>query len=211
MKLRILIGTVLGTVVAFAYGFITWAALDLWADKLQSAPMDVDMGALVNKFPEDGGYYFPPFDKEAFKNAGKSDPDAAKRIWDEYEAAHIKGPVGVILVRKSGRPTMETSTFVSSVGMDALCALLMAFFVAGTACPSWAGRWTYGVMVALFAAIVANANDLNWFAFPTKYVLYDMADLFLKWTIASAVIACVVGGSRSCPFHKESAGLPAAV
>jgi hypothetical protein len=64
-------------------------------------------------------------------------------------------------------------------------------------------------MIALFAAVVANANDLNWFAFPTKYVLYDMADLFLKWTFASAAIACVVGGSRSCPFHKESAGLPA--
>jgi hypothetical protein len=199
MKLRILIGTIVGTVVAFTYGFVTWAVLDLWADKIQSMPPSVDMGALVSKLPADGAYHFPGFDKEAAKG------DAAQALWDQYEVEHEKGPIGLLLVSKQGKPSMGASTFISSLGMDAVCALLMAFFVAGTACPSWPGRWTYGVMVALFAAVASNSSDLAWFDFPSKYVLYDMADLFLKWTVASAAVAAVVGGSKSCPFH---AGAP---
>ncbi|MFO0783191.1 MAG: hypothetical protein U0636_05870 [Phycisphaerales bacterium] len=209
MWTRIIVGSLAGTVVAFLYGFITWAVLDLWGGKIHTVPLDMDMGALVVRaLPEDGMYAFPPFDKERLAKVGESSPEGQK-LAEEWEARYRQGPVGYVLVRKQGVEPMGPSTFVFSIGADFLCAFLMAFFVVGTACPSWAGRWTYGMLVAMFAALVANANDFSWMHFPASYVAYDMADIFLKWTIVSAAVAAAIKPTSACPFHRAPAGAAA--
>jgi hypothetical protein len=101
-------------------------------------------------------------------------------------------------------PVMSAGTFACSIGFDLIGAGFMAFFLAATACPSWAGRWMYGVMIAAFGALAANGADASWFHYPAGFVLYDIADLFLKWTTVSAVVALVVAPAATCPFHRAA-------
>lgn len=209
MRTRILIGTVVGTVVAFLYGFTTWAALGLWDGKIQSVPAGSTLAeSFAAQVVADGAYSFPPHDKARYEELAASgrpeDAAAAKAMRTAFEAAHEHGPVGMVIIRKQGMPVMSAGTFACSIGFDLLCAGFMAFFIAATACPSWAGRWMYGVMIAAFAAMVANASDVSWFHFPVNYVMYDIADIFLKWTTVSAAVALVVSPATSCPFHKAA-------
>lgn len=208
MRRRILLGTVVGTAVAFVYGFVTWAVLGLWDGKLLSLPPGHPAGTMVaESVVADGAYFFPPFDKErsqALRATGNPADEAAANAMDaEYEQAHQAGPVGMVILRKEGAPTMGAGTFACSIGFDLICAGFMAFFLAATACPSWVGRWMYGVMIAAFGALAANGANASWFHFPANYVLYDIADLFLKWTTVSAAVALVVAPAATCPFHHS--------
>jgi hypothetical protein len=64
-------------------------------------------------------------------------------------------------------------------------------------CPSWAGRWVIGIVIALFAAMAANGPGLAWFQLPARWVYAGIADTFLTWTVATAVIAAVVRPKQS--------------
>ncbi|MBL9141030.1 MAG: hypothetical protein JNK53_04115 [Phycisphaerae bacterium] len=209
MRTRIAIGAVIGTVVAFFYGFVTWAVIGLWDGKIQSLPPQHDIGRMVaSEVLTDGAYFFPSFDtakSKALRASGTPEDAAAADAMDEaYEVVHRAGPIGMVIIRKEGLPVMGAGTFACSIGFDVICASLMAFFIAATACPRWVGRWMYGVMIAAFAALAANGANASWFHFPANFVLYDIADLFLKWTLVSAAIALVVSPAPPCPFHAAT-------
>ncbi len=198
-----------GTVVAFSYGLITWAAIGLWDGKMQSLPPQHDVGRMVaDGVLTDGAYFFPSFDQAKFRaltaSASAADQEQAKAMEAAYEIDHQAGPIGMVILRKEGLPVMSGGTFACSIGFDVICASLMAFFIAATACPSWAGRWLYGVMIAAFTALAANGADASWFHYPANFVLYDIADIFLKWTVVSAAVAVVVSPATTCPFHAAA-------
>lgn len=207
MRRRILLGTVVGTVVAFVYGFLTWAALDLWSGKVQSLPPQHPLLAVeANQVLVDGAYFFPPLEKgrvDQLRSTGRPEDaaqaDALEAAWTE---AHRRGPTGMLIIRKQGSEPMSAGVFACSIGFDVLCAGLMSFFLAATACPSWPGRWMYGLMIGAFAALAANGADASWFHYPANFVLYDAADIFLKWTTVSAAVALVVAPTTQCPFHR---------
>ena len=104
----------------------------------------------------------------------------------------MQGPVGVLLVRQQGKDPLAAGRYLTGAGYLAFCSFLMSVLMAGMRCPSWVGRWAIGMVIALFAAMVADGPDLAWFQLPARWVYMGIADTFLTWTVASAAIAAVV-------------------
>jgi hypothetical protein len=187
---RVILGTVLGALAAFAWAYVSWSAVRLYDWALEPLPADSALvDAIGRGAPRDGAYGFPGIDMQAL---GTMDAEQRARTVSEWREASQRGPVGVLLVRKQGRDPISAQRYLTAFGYMAFSAFLMSILMAGMRCPSWVGRWTIGMVIALFAAMAGDGPDLAWFQLPARWVYAGIADTFLTWTVASAVIAAVV-------------------
>jgi hypothetical protein len=190
MTRRIILGTIVGTLAAFAWAYVSWSGVRLYDWAVQPFTADAQLGQRIARaVTRDGAYAFPWIDVEEVRAA---DPAARKAAVDAWRERTMQGPVGVLLVRQQGKDPLAPQRYLTGAGYLAFCAFLMSVLMAGMRCPSWAGRWTIGMVIALFAAMAADGPDLAWFQLPARWVYMGIADTFLTWTVASAAIAAVV-------------------
>ena len=184
---QVVLGTIVGTVVAFGWAYVSWSSVRLYDWAIQ--PMPAEAVPMVGIPPRDGAYAYPWIDVDRLRSGTPEDRAAAVSEW----RSQVDGkPVGVLLVRTSGRDPISPSRYLTGAGYLALCAFLMSVLMASMRCPSWAGRWVIGVVIALFAAMAGDGPDLAWFQLPARWIYMGIADTFLTWTVASAAIAAVV-------------------
>lgn len=197
MLRRIVVGTLVGTLAAFAWAYVSWSGVRLYDWAVQPLAADAGLGPQIARaVPKDGAYAFPWIDVEAVREA---DPAARRAAVDAWREQTIQGPVGVLLVRQQGKDPLSPARYLTGAGYLAFCSFLMSVLMAGMRCPSWVGRWAIGMLIALFAAMAADGPDLAWFQLPARWVYMGIADTFLTWTVASAAIAAVVRPERGAP------------
>ena len=195
MVRRILLGTIVGALAAFAWAYVSWSAVRLYDWALEPLPADSALvDAIGRGAPRDGAYGFPGIDMQALSTM---DAEQRARTVSDWREASQRGPVGVLLVRKQGRDPISAQRYLTAFGYMAFSAFLMSILMAGMRCPSWVGRWTIGMVIALFAAMAGDGPDLAWFQLPARWVYAGITDTFLTWTVASAVIAAVVRPTRA--------------
>ena len=194
MVRRILLGTIVGALAAFAWAYVSWSAVRLYDWALEPLPADSALvDAIGRGAPRDGAYGFPGIDMQALSTM---DAEQRAQTVSDWREASQRGPVGVLLVRKQGRDPISAQRYLTAFGYMAFSAFLMSILMVGMRCPSWVGRWTIGMVIALFAAMAGDGPDLAWFQLPARWVYARIADTFLTWTVASAVIAAVVRPTR---------------
>jgi hypothetical protein len=175
---------VVGTLAAFAWAYFSWSAVRLYDWAVQPLPAEAEIAPMVaREVPRDGAYAFPWIAAGTLADAG---PDERRQAVEAWRARTLEGPVGILLVRGQGKDPLAPG------GYMAFCAFLMSALMASMRCPSWAGRWAIGMVIALFAAMAADGPDMAWFQLPARWVYMGIADTFLTWTVASAAIAAVV-------------------
>jgi hypothetical protein len=187
---RVILGTILGALAAFAWAYVSWSAVRLYDWAVQPLPAANELAPQIARaVPRDGAYAFPALDMDAVRAMPDAERAAAVTAWRQESE---RGPVGLVLVREHGRDPISAQRYLTAFGYMAFSAFLMSTLMAGMRCPSWAGRWVIGIVIALFAAMAANGPGLAWFQLPARWVYAGIADTFLTWTVATAVIAAVV-------------------
>jgi len=195
MLRRIILGTILGALAAFAWAYVSWSAVRLYDWAVQPLPAAGELAPQIARaVPRDGAYAFPALDMDAVRAMPDAERAAAVTAW---RAQSEHGPVGIVLVREHGHDPLSAQRYLTAFGYMAFSALLMSTLMAGMRCTSWAGRWVIGILIALFAAMAADGPGLAWFQLPARWVYAGIADTFLTWTVASAVIAAVVRPKRA--------------
>ena len=190
MLRRVVVGTLVGTLAAFAWAYVSWSGIRLYDWAVQPLAADAGLGPQIARaVPKDGAYAFPWIDVESVRG---SDPAARRAAVDAWRKQTMQGPVGVLLVRQQGKDPLAAGRYLTGAGYLAFCSFLMSVLMAGMRCPSWVGRWAIGMVIALFAAMAADGPDLAWFQLPARWVYMGIADTFLTWTVAAAAIAAVV-------------------
>jgi hypothetical protein len=187
---RVLLGTLVGAVAAFAWAYVSWSAVRLYDWAVQPLPAEAEVAPLVARaVPRDGAYAFPWIEAETLASAA---PDERRQAVEAWRTRTVEGPVGILLVRQHGKDPLSPGRYLTGAGYMAFCAFLLSALMASMRCPSWAGRWAIGMVIALFAAMAADGPDMAWFQLPARWVYMGIADTFLTWTVASAAIAAVV-------------------
>lgn len=194
---RIVIGSVLGAVVYFAWGMAAWMFLPLHMATIAGLPdEDVVTQALKDQNLKTGVYAVPWSDNE--------------EDWGDRESAwwkkHQSGPLYSIYYESGGENPMEPRLMAQGFAIDLLATLLAACLLwgaAGGCCNSYLRRVGFVLGLGIFVALIGHASYWNWMHFPTDYTVAFIIDVVAGWMLTGFVLAAIV---RPAPPTPAAAG-----
>lgn len=182
---RVLLGGILGSIVAFAWGFMSWMVLPWHTATIHRLTDEPELAqSLPSHADRHGVYAFPYW----------PDDPGDQAAMDEFLRRHKAGPVGMLIVSPTGRDPMSARTYIQSGAINLAGALLLALLMsqaAGTL-RNYLGRVGFAAVMGLFAGLVIWLPLWNWFDFPADFVAVNLADVTATWLAAGLVIAAVV-------------------
>lgn len=180
---RIVLAALCAAVAWFLWGVVAHMALSLGESSYRKLPNEAAVtAALASTTPEDGMYTFPWLD---------NGPGGEEASMDQYAEAYRKGPVGILVYRRTVAEMMPPSTLLKEFGAGFAASLVAALVLS---------RIQWGAFAAARAAGLAAlacwlSNDLSlwiWYGYPWSWVTSTLIEQVVGWSIAGAVIAFIV-------------------
>lgn len=174
-------GILIGTVVLFGWGFVSWMVLPWHNSTVKTMPEEqLISDTLKTVIPDPGFYFFP-----SHTNAAGVKDDVA---WTEK---YKKGPHGVVIFSPQGQEPMQPCNFLVEIAANLLIAAV-AMVLLSLCRDRVRGLIPRMVMVGALGLVVWAGSDLpywNWFGFPTDFsmvALWDHLVGFLLLGLAEA-------------------------
>lgn len=180
---RVIVGAILGTVVLYVWGMVSWMVLPWHNATMQPVPDEKNLVAQIeHKMPGAGLYYFPDWPE-----------DQSEQAMAAFNRRHERGPVGFI-IKAAGGPVMAPSVMATGALIDLIAAMIAAWllWLARGSLPTYAHRVGFLLLMGLFVGVVADATYWNWMHFPADYSVVMIADRGVAFLLAGLVIAILV-------------------
>jgi hypothetical protein len=183
----LLLGSLLGGLVVFAWSAISWMVLP-WHN-----PMMISFGneaavaqVLAENATTSGMYIMPGLPAGYDKLSGEAKKAADAEM--EQRGKTMGFFYGVVL--RSANFDMGKMMIVGFL-FDVLAALLVMMLVMKTGGMTYGGRVMFIVTVALAAAVMCVLPNWVWFHYPTMWAVVGMADVVIAWFLAALLMAKV--------------------
>jgi hypothetical protein len=191
---RVLLAGVVGAVVMFAWGFVSWVVLP-WHNMTFHTFDDAEAvsRAVADNTPRAGAYLLPPMPHGI--EGGPEAQKAAREVWTER---HRAGPIAFMIIRPQGAEPGAPIIFARGLGIGFLASVLAAAIL-WLALPRTRGFSDRMAVVALIGPVVAldaHATFWNYFYGPADYSLVMIADTIIRWLLAGAAIAAIIRPSE---------------
>jgi len=177
---RVLIAGLLGSVVLFIWGFISWAALPWHNATMPSLPNEeAVVESLRANVNTTAVYQFPGM---------PADDAESQQAWTEK---YKRGPYGILIYIAQGADPMAPQPFIGGFVLSLLTATLAAYLLSlgANKLTGYSQRVIFVTLLGVFAALVSHFSMWNWMHVPTGYSLVMAADLVIGWLLAGLVIA----------------------
>jgi hypothetical protein len=172
----LLLSSVLGALVAFVWGFISWTVLP-W-HKTLSFTNDAEVAEVVGKNAPEHGVYLLPGEK------GRD--QAAMADWQKRAAT---GPFMYAVVRPGTKEFSMARLLAGSFGIQFVGAFIISALLLTARPMAYAVRVLFVVLVVLSGGVLSHLPGWNWWETPTHSVLVELVDLAIAWALAGLVIA----------------------
>lgn len=174
---KIIIATLLGSVVMFVWAFVYHVALPTGAMGVNSLPTEEPvLAALRSEIPEAGLYLFP----------GQMDDDM-----ETLQAKYAEGPTGLLAYRPGGGEMMSAGQLGRQFMIDVVAAALLAVLLLRLGANVRVSLLT-GALAGLFATSQVSLPQWNWYGFPIAFVFSQGLELVIGWGLAGAVMGWYV-------------------
>ena len=182
MLRRLLLGTLLGGVLAFAWSSVSHLVLPLGEAGVRTLPHEaVVLDALRTNIKQPGLYIFPG---DGF---GDGATPAQRQAWEQR---YRTGPAGILVFRPVGGIPLSPMQLLVELGADLLCAGIGAWAVCRT--EAFWRRLLVVTLLGLFAWLSIDVSYWNWYGFPTPYLLASLVDQVGGFLLAGLAIAWIV-------------------
>lgn len=179
---RILVGTVVGTVLFFAYQTAMWMG-GLHGDFSQYTPtQDSVLQCLTENLPEDGLYHMPAVDP------GTPDRMEAQ---EKLMANHVGKPWAMIFYHKS-MAGMEMGYILMGLLYTLIGVLVTTLVLYAGGFKTFAARFLVAMAFAIFALSQGVLDEMNWWSYPWSFIQPQVIDLTLGWGICAVWLALYV-------------------
>ncbi len=188
---KVIIGGIIGGVVAFAWSMVSWMVLTWHNPTINSLDDESAVkDAVVAGVPSDepGVYTYPGM----AKISADMTPEEKKAAFDECQRKMTEGPFLFAVVRKKGMPSMFVNMGFGAA-VNILGAIVVTWLLLQARLQSFMARVTFVVGLALFASVVGYLPNWIWWGYPDMFTIIGIADVMIAWGLAGAVIAIVVG------------------
>jgi hypothetical protein len=197
MRRTIMAGLV-GGVVAFLWGGLSWSLLPFQTGKLKTIPNEQAVAdVLARTLPDEGVYQYP----------GDPDPSAGEAGVREAMRRYAAGPVVPLLVF---RPRSGSMNIAASIGRglaaNLLAGLLLAavLTLASPNCDGYRRRVGLVALVATFGVLITHVPYWAWGVFPGWYTFIVTADAVIAWLLAGTATVAVMGPAQVRSVSRSS-------
>ncbi len=168
-------GSILGGLIFFFFGFISWSFLPFHLGALKSfSNGDAVIQAVQSNATQSGIYVAP---------AMGDDPAAQEKM--------ARGPFVFASVRVGPLGNMGWF-FGRQLLTQMLGAMLISWLLLQSKLTAYGSRVLFVVVIAVTVGVLGELPNWNWWGFSTSYVLADFVDLIVGWGLAGLVMAKVV-------------------
>ena len=176
MAKRLLLSAVLGGLVAFGWGAVSWMALSWHTPTLLRFTDEVAVAKTVQaNAPRAGVYLLLPYH------------------WDHPARAKTEIPKGLLFfgaVRYQSPGMLGYN--LRGLGIQMLGALVLSWLLLTLPAMGYWARVRVCSLSGLAAGILGRLPDWNWWGFSTDFTLLAILDLVIAWSLAGLVIASIV-------------------
>lgn len=192
--MRIVFAALIGGVVLFLYGMISWMGLPFHTAALHTLPGDpAQVDAWLRAVPAAGVYHYPGFPHNP---DGSPVTDAQM---NECMERMRRGPVvSLMVVHPKGVDPMAGSTFALSFAQNCAAALVAAILLS-IASPALRRYWQRALFVwglGVFAMFNSYLPAALWWGYSADFVAADLLDALLAPLLAGLAIATVLRPRR---------------
>lgn len=188
--MKLIIAAVLAALVSFTWGYVSWMVLGWheagWHDfKDEKAVSEVVMqNATAGR-----GIYMLPFMHEPIKI---DSPEEQKAKLDTHQKAHEDGPYLYAIVRPGKTELSMTRSLIYSFVRSLIAAVLIGALMTQLTM-TYGGRLSCAAAIGVLIGLGSEAQMWIWFELPDRELIVSMADHFIEWTLAGAVLALFLG------------------
>lgn len=171
---KIIIGGIVGAVIAFIWQFVSWAVLP-WHDATIHQFKNQECVAKVIKenAPVSGIYVYPHY---------KSDAGTQK-------TAMTKGPFIYTQIRLCGIDPSSPLLYITSFLTQFVGAALISFLLLQMSHSGYGTRLLSVTITGLIVGVLGFVPSWNWFGASCAFTLVMIADLIITWFLAGLFLA----------------------
>jgi len=190
MRARVLTAIIVGTVLAFGWGAISWTS-GIYGSAFKPLPGGGEIAARIDSATAGGeGAFIHPAPPQV---ADLNDQQRAI-AQDAYAAEHRKGPLVMALVRRQGVDPMSANVLVRGFVLEFFCVSLLAAVMALAARYGMRvqHRLLLAALIPLFAVMGTHAVDWNFLHLPDGYAIALFVDGLVAWLLAGVACALII-------------------
>ena len=186
MTKSLILGTILGGLMAFVWSSISWELIG-WHEKTMVAFHNEDevSAVIASHAGQDGTYILPSMPP----TVGLT-PEQKKNVIAAVMQKMQAGPIMVATVRRGGFGSYSRGLIIQLLSLMA-AAFLLTWLLLQTTGLSYARRVAFLAVVGLAASVIVDLPNWNWWGFSGPYTAVNLADSTLTWLFAGLVIAKV--------------------
>ncbi len=183
---KLILGALLGGVIAFVWSFISWELIG-WHEKPfhRAQSDDAVLAVITANTTLNGMYLFPA------APVNKND----KAAMDAYGVKIKQGPFVFAAVKRDGFGSYPKA-LIKQFGSELIGAFLLTWLLMQTAGLSYPRRVLFVAVAGLAASVIVDIPNYAWWGFSRSYTLVSLVDFTIMWALAGLAIAAVVKPRR---------------
>ena len=184
-----LIAIVVGTVLAFGWGAVSWTT-GIYDFAIKPLPGGDGLAATFESASATDGAYIYPAPPATAVMTGQQSTIAT----NSYREEHRNGPLMLVLLRRQGVDPMSPTVLVRGFMIELFGTGLLAAIIA-VACKFGArlqDRLALGIVVPAFAMLSSHAVVWNFFHLPDSFSMVLFIDGMIAWTLAGLACALII-------------------
>jgi len=186
MSRALVLGTILGGLVAFLWSTVSWEMLGWHEKTMINFQNDDEVSAVIASHAAKDGTYILP----GSRSTKGMTADQKKQTEATLMERMRKGPIVVAAVRRGG-----FGSFGQAMVIQVLCLMVAAFLLTWlllqTNGLSYARRVLFLAIAGLSASVIVDLPNWNWWGFSGAFTAVNLVDSTITWLLAGLVIARV--------------------
>jgi len=177
---KILVPGILGAVVVYIWGMVSWMALPWHNATMKDLPNGDAIGAALTVSNTPSGVYVYP-DME-----GQTNGEMASG-----ETAATKPKPYIFMTYVAEGYAADWKPYVGGFVLNLITAMLVGYLLtkASNTLTQYSHRVMFVTLMGVFAALVSHGAAWNWMLMPANYTLVMVADTIIAWLVAGLVMA----------------------
>ena len=181
---KLLIGSFVGAIILFFWGFLSWAILPIHLHTYSYTPaQDSILQILADNNMEDGAYAMPMADNRNVAAFDSKYQEESANLMKENAGK----PMATVFYLKDGyRMNLPLGFLINFIAVFAACLLLVPAF---TTVSTFFQRWWLALVVGLLINACGPMIGYNWLGMPWNYTAAMILDNFLNWGVTGLWLA----------------------